>query len=200
MGWVIGLAAVALLAFVPLQLRGEYDATGACAWFQIGPWRYFLYPSQRKSPMKRKSSASRKTTSAGASHGKRKSGGKLNGFLSIAEIIWDFIKDLHGKMRVELLELKVTIGDGDPADLAIKYGQACGAVAGFLPQLDRFFIIKKQDVDVSCDFESSETMVTAKLYISVTLGRLIFLLANHGMKFIRNDIKTKNQRKGGAKA
>lgn len=198
MGWVIGLAAVAFLVFVPFELRGEYDLAGARAWFQIGPWRYSLYPAQRKNRRKQ-SSVSRKSTSANSSENKNKSDGKLDGFLSIAKIIWDFIKDLHGKMRVELLELKVMIGDSDPADLAIKYGQACGMMAGFLPQLDRFFIIKKQDVDISCDFEATETLVTAKLYISVTVGRLFSLLLNHGMKFIKNDIKTKNQRKGGAK-
>ncbi len=192
--WLIGLGIIVLLAFVPLDLRGEYDAFGPRAWLQVGPWKYPLYPRKKSAPKQRRKSTANKHSNESAAKGTSKE------FKSIVSLFIDVVKDLHRKLRVDLLELKIALGDSDPADLAINYGRVCALVESFLPQLERVFVIKEQNVDISCDFNATKTVIFSKLYLSVTIGRLVGLLINHGFKYAINHIKTTNQRKGGAKA
>ena len=197
MGWLIGLGILVLLALIPISLRGEYDQRGAFAWLQIGPFRYDLYPVV-KSKTKKSNKSPKRTTQKATKQSSR--GGNLDSFLSVSSLILDVIKDLRKKLRVDLLELKILLADGDPADLAVKYGKTCGAVATLLNFLESVLVIKEQDVDVSCDFTASAMVVSSKLYISITLGRLALLALTHGVKFVKKQPKTSNQRKGGAKA
>lgn len=195
MGWLIGLGILALLAFIPLCIRGEYDAIGPRAWLQIGPWRYPLYPTPKR---QRASGSSKQKKKPGKTQ--NSASGDRQDFQSVVSILWDAVKDLHKKLRVDLFMLKIVLADDDPADLAIKYGRTCSLVGGFLPQVEQVFCIKERDVAVSCDFTATQTIITAKLYISITVGRLLLLLLNHGFKFLSSRIQTTNQRKGGAKA
>ena len=54
MGWLITLAALALLIMCPLGIRAVYDDTGARAWLILGPVRLKLYPSGGKKKAKEK--------------------------------------------------------------------------------------------------------------------------------------------------
>lgn len=191
--WLIGLGIIVSLAFVPLNLRGEYDGSGARAWLQVGSWKYPLYPRKKSAPKQRRKPIASKHVNESPAKGSSKE------FKSIVSILFDVVKDLHRKLHVDMLELKIALGDSDPADLAIKYGRVCGLIGTFLPQLEQVLVIKQRDVDVSCDFFASKTVITSKLYLSLTLGRIIGLLVNHGMKFAKNRFITTSQRKGGAK-
>ena len=197
MGFVIALVAIAALGFLPVGLRGEYDASGARAWLQIGPLRYFLYPRSQR----RRTAGKKKTGSSGNQSTKPSSkGGKMEDFFSISDIIWDFIRELNKKVIVDLLVVKIRLADDDPADLAIKYARMCSLACGILPQLERVCNIKNREIDISFDFNESQSLVIAKLYMSITVGRLIYLAIRHGSKFLKRNYTTKNNKKGGAKA
>ena len=87
---------------------------------------------------------------------------------------------------------------GDPCDLAINYGKAWAAVGNLMPALERWFVIKKRNVEVECDFTASQTLVTARLDISITLGRLLSLAAVYGIRALKEFLNFKKKRKGGA--
>ena len=67
-----------------------------------------------------------------------------------------------------------------------------------MPQLDRLFVIKKRDVEVECDFTASQTLVIARLDITITLGRLLALLVRYAIRGLIEFFKFRNKRKGGA--
>ena len=48
------------------------------------------------------------------------------------------------------------LGGGDPCDLAINYGKAWAALGNLWSRLEQFFVIKKRDVEIQCDFEASQ--------------------------------------------
>jgi hypothetical protein len=87
---------------------------------------------------------------------------------------------------------------GDPCDLAVNYGRAWAAVGNLLPQLEKWFVIKKRDIEVECDFEASQTLVIAHLDLTITLGRLLATALVYGVKALIEFLKIKNKRKGGA--
>ena len=110
----------------------------------------------------------------------------------------DFLGDFRRKLRVNVLNLKLIMAGGDPCNLAINYGRAWAAVGNLMPMLDRFLVIKKRNVEVECDFTSSETLVDARLDISITLGRLLALVVCYAIRALKEFLAIKKKRKGGA--
>ena len=125
-------------------------------------------------------------------------GGSWTDFLSLIPIVLDFLSDFRRKLRVNRLELKLVMASGDPCDLAINYGRAWTAVGNLMPQLERFLHIQKRDVEVECDFTASETKVTARLDLTVTLGRLLAAVIKFAFRALVEYLKITKKRKGGA--
>ena len=86
----------------------------------------------------------------------------------------------------------------DPCDLAVNYGRAWAAVGNLLPQLEKWFVIKKRDIEVECDFETSQTLVIAHLDLTITLGRLLALVFVYAIRALKEFLNIKKKRKGGA--
>ena len=71
-------------------------------------------------------------------------------------------------------------------------------VGDLFPLLERCFVIKKRDIQIQCDFTASETLVTARLDITITLGRIIALAVRYGVRALVEFLKISKSRKGGA--
>ena len=199
MGWLIALAVIVLLAVLPLGICAKYDADGAQLWILAGPVRLKVLPGSKKNKQdKSKKEIKTGKKPASASQGKEKKGGGMKDFIPLVRVVFDFLADFRRKLRVNLLELKITLAGGDPCDLAINYGKACAAVANLDPQLERFFVIKKKDIQVQCDFVEEKTQVLARLDLTITLGRLIVQLVRHGSRALKELLKIMKLRKGGA--
>lgn len=197
MGWLILLGLLVALGFIPVAVHGVYDDKGAKVWLKSGPFQIDLYPRKAKK-------AKPSNNAAGASKPKtatsRNKHGSFEDFLSGVERVLSILSDLHKKVHVRLLEVKVTLTDEDPCELAIRYGRACSAVGGIMPILERVCLIKERDVEVQCSFTGAKTEIFARMIVFVSIGRLLLILANHGIKLINEHLKMTNQRKGGTKA
>ena len=205
-GWLIALAVVAGLAVLPLGVSAKYDAAGPLVRVIAGPVRLKVFPSEKKEkkPKKeekrneKKSATGEKKPPQEQKPEQTEEGGSLRDFLPLVRIALDFLGELRRKLRVDRLELKLILAGDDPCDLAVNYGRAWAAVGNLFPLLERAFVIKKRDVEVECDFTSDETLVTARLDLTITLGRLLSLVARYGIRALREYVKIKNSRKGGA--
>ena len=51
---------------------------------------------------------------------------------------------------------------------------------------------------MECDFTANETLVIARLDLTITLGRLLSLGAVYGIRALKVFLKMKKKRKGGA--
>lgn len=199
MGWLIALAAVVLIAWIPLGVSARYDDSGAVVKVIAGPLRFLLYPQKRKkekpakeTPKQEKSPA--KTGNANA----EKKGGSVSDFVPLLRIVLDFLGEFRRKLRVNRLELNVILGGDDPCDLAVNYGRACAALASLEPQLSRFFVIKNKDLNVQCDFEEDSTRIYARIDLTITIGRFFSLGIQHGVHALQEYRKIMKLRKGGA--
>ena len=198
MGWLITLGVLTALSILPLGVRAGYQSGGAVVHLVIGPFRFVLYPGKRKN--KKQTEAAEKEKQASSETNRQKTtGGSVRDFLPLVRVLLDLLQDLRRKLRVDLLELRIVLGGGDPCDLAINYGRAWAALGNLMPQLERLFVIKKRNLEVACDFTSEETTVFARLDITITLGRLLVLAIVYGIRAIDQYIKIMNKRKGGAK-
>lgn len=196
MGWFIALGVVALLAVLPLGVRFQYDSNGAVVCVLAGPLRFTVFPRKKHKPKKekpKKEKSPEKHTKKAA----KKKGGSLKDFMPLVQMGLDFLGDFRRKLRVRRLELDLILGGGDPCDLAVNYGKAWAALGNLWPRLERIFVIKKRDVEIQCDFEASQTVVTAVVEVTITLGRLLALAVVYGIRGIKEFMKLQNIRKGG---
>ena len=217
MGWYIALGIVVLLALLPLGASVKYDAGGAMVKVIAGPIRIKIFPRPKK--LKKEKPAEKEPVQAAhekpkapAAEPERKQepqaekppepqkekGGKLTDFLPLVKVALSFLGDLRRKLRVKRLDLKLILAGDDPCDLGVNYGRAWAAVGNLMPRLERFFVIKKRDVQVECDFTETETKVIARLDVTITLGRLLALAVVYGIRVIKEFLKIQNKRKGGA--
>lgn len=215
MGWFITLGILVLLAILPLGVSVAYDSEGPLVKIIAGPVRLQVVPARKKTDQKQgkvnkqkaeKKAKKDKTTpasaeKAGEKPGKsqeKKKGGSILDFMPMVQLVLDFLGDFRRKLRVNRLELNLVLAGDDPCDLATNYGKAWTALGNLWPQLEELFVIRKRHVEVQCDFEADQTLITAGLDLTITLGRLISLVVCYGIRALIQYIKITNKRKGGA--
>lgn len=197
MGWLIALAAVALLAFLPLGVSVSYDEEGPRAKILAGPVKLQVYPAKKDPDKPPKAKKEKKKPEKPAGKGKPKKGGPISDFYPFVELIIDLLTDFRRKLRVDFLQLRILLAGGDPADLAQNYGKAWAAVGNLWPRLESLFVIKKRDVEVLCDFEGGATVILFRLDLTITLGRLLSMGLRHGLRGVKEFMKFRKKRNGG---
>lgn len=129
---------------------------------------------------------------------RKASGGPITDFLPLVGTVVDFLGNFRRKLRVNHLELKLILAAEDPCDLAVNYGRAWAAVGNLWPRLERWFVIKRRDVEVECDFTASETLIIARLDLTITLGRVLACVFTFAFHALVEFLKIMKKRKGGA--
>lgn len=190
MVWLIILAVLCVLPFIPLGFCAVYREKDPGIWLLIGPFKFRVYPAKKKAePEKTKPRSKMKLP---------ETGGGYRDFGPVIRAVLDFLGQFRRKIRVRNLEFKVTLAGDDPCDLALNYGKAWAAVGTLTPQLERLFVIKRRDLSVDCEFNGDKTRIYAKVVATITIGRTIHLLSKHGIKVIKELLELKKLQKGGA--
>ena len=206
MGWLIFLALLVLLAILPLGASVLYDADGPRVRIVAGPVKIQVFPMKKK-PKKDKTKKEKpqkeqkKPAQAGEEQKpfpKPKTGGSWTDFLPLVQVVLDLLNDLRRKLRVNELKLHLTLAGDDPCDLAVNYGRMNASLAALIAQLERVLVIQKRDVHVDCDFTANETVILARLDLTITLGRILSIAVRYGVRGLMTFLKIKKQREGGA--
>ncbi len=195
MGWLIAVGILILLALIPIGIRLVYSQQGPMAWLFVGPIRFGLVGKGKR----KKKSTEDSVNTAGQTNTQNKSGGSLSDFIPLAGRVLRLLNQLRRKLRVDILEFKLSLAGNDPCDLAVNYGRTWAGIGNLVPLMEQYFNIKKRDIDVQCNFTADKSTVYIRLDISITIGRLIAFIVKHGIGFLRELFKITNKRKGGAK-
>lgn len=227
MGWFVALGIITLLAVLPLGVSVKYDKNGAVVRLIIGPIKITLFPRPKteKKPKNEKKKEEPSTAETvkpepvPAEKGgpkelpaaeqpaepaktdvptKKQSGGPVTDFLPLAKTALEMLGAFRRRLRVNVLELKVIMAADDPCDLAINYGRAWAAIGNLQPQLEKFLVIKKRRIEVECDFCASQTLIIARLDLTITLGRILATVVVYGIRALIQFLKINKKRKGGA--
>ena len=213
MGWLITLGIVLLLAVLPIGVRLRYNSEGIVLKILAGPVKITLLPrttKKKKEKKKKETKAAKEPAEENLpkppqppkqpkeKKPKAEKGGSLLDFLPLVKTALDFLGDFRRKLRLDNLYLRLILAGDDPCDLAVNYGRAWAAVGNLLPQLEKWFVIKKRDIEVECDFETSQTLVIAHLDLTITLGRLLAAVVRFAVRALIEYLKLRKKRKGGA--
>ena len=205
MGWLIAAGVLFLLAILPVGISALYNEDGPTVSLRIGPAKILLFPGKKredeeKTVKKEKKKPSKETKGSASKKKQTKKGGSIQDFLPLVDKVLNFLDAFRRKLRVNQLEMKLILAGSDPSDLAENYGKAWVVLGNMMPLLENVFVIKKRDLEVECDFLADNTLITARVDITITVGRVISLLVVQGIPALREFIKLMNKRKGGAKA
>lgn len=201
-GWLIALGILVLLAVLPVGVCLIYNEDGLVLSLFLGAIKIKLFlkaSKEKKKKEKPKKQKKVKPASKPQSVKKERSGGKITDFLPLVDIGLKFLGSFRRKLRVKRLELNYVMAGGDPCDLALNYGKAWTAVGNIMPLLERIFVIKKRNIQVQCDFAEVSARISARLEITITIGRVVGIAVKYGVKALREFLKIKNKNKGGAK-
>lgn len=205
MGWLIALGILLFLGTLPLGISFRYGSGGTTVKALVGFVRWKVFPTKKKEPKKEKKPKEKpkKTVKSGEKQKKtetkpKEKGGPLSDFLPLLYVALDLLAEVPRLFRIHRLDVNLILAGSDPADLGENYGKACAALGNLWPRLEETFVIRRRDVKIQCDFEASETKITARVDISVTIGRLLGFTLRHGTKALREYLNIMKKRKGGA--
>lgn len=208
MGWLIALGILLGLAFLPIGVSVLYNEDGFFLRCLLGwiPISLVGKPKKEKKPKKQKEKKAKKEkkpkkkkpATEEKKKQEQKKGGSITDFLPLVKIGLNFLNAFRRKLRIRRLELKLIMAGDDPCDLAINYGRAWAALGNLMPQLERCFVIQKRDLEVECDFETTETRIKARIDIVISLGGVLWIAVRYGVQAVIKLLKILNLRKGGA--
>ena len=183
MWWIIPVAialVIAGLAVLPVGLRVIYDKDGLTAKLLVWFFTYKLNITEINEKSFERRMKTKKMMEENPDYQPPiiHPNGTLREFFPLLDLYLQLLFNKKYKLRVKLLELKLTMANDDPFDLAMNYGKAQMIIAGLLPQLERIFNIEKKEIDIACDFLAEETMLYARADLRMPLARLIGALVD----------------------
>lgn len=196
MWWLILLFLILCLGIIPLGFVVSLDQQNVDVWLKIGWFRLRL--GHKKPKEDSKGSAKEQSFESKATVKNKRKEKSINSYASLLRPVFKFLVDFKRKLRVNDLQLQIVLGGNDPCDLSVNYGRTWIAISNLVPFLDRFFVIRKRNIDIACDFTSKEPHFNGKLDVSITIGRLLQIIAYHGIVILREYYKVINKAKDGA--
>jgi len=90
---------------------------------------------------------------------KQKKGGAVKLVLDLLPAILKTAGEFRRKLRVDKLEMRLTVCAADPADAAMRYGQANALLGSLWQPVTRAFHVKDGHAHVGVDFEGTECLI-----------------------------------------
>ena len=178
-----------LLGQVRVGGRAEFNEKGFFIWIRLGRFKLKILPAgpkeekigKPKKPKKEKEPKKPKKEKPPTPL-PEKIGGALEYAQALLPVGLEAAKGMWRGLRVDVLELELTAGGGDPADTAMLYGQANAALGALWHPLTRAFHVKDGTARVKLDFDAPGTTVYGQAALSVKIGTLVWIGLGAGWK------------------
>lgn len=184
-GWFLAggvILLLCLLASLRLGVGGSHlETEGIRVWLRVGPAAITLYPR----PKKKTAKPAREKKEKHPKQPKPKKEKKPRKPLTRDQII-ALVRQLipvaletagafRRKLRVDVLDARLVVGEPDPADAALHYGQASAALGALWGPLNQAVQIKDGRARVDVDFQQDHWALWGKVQMTMTVGQLIWL-------------------------
>jgi DNA-directed RNA polymerase subunit L len=188
-------SALALLLLLLLQSRIwvllEYEAGGLTVWAGLGFVYLTVYPFPKKVKLKKTKRKAKELVE----EEKEKEGLSLELFWELFELGQNILRQFQQKLRIDKLLLFLTWGMEDPADAAVSYGLAQGAMASLLALMEVNFHVKEAVYRIHLDYTVEKPKIYVKTSCSLSLQQALRLGISTGVKALKLYRKQKKQKK-----
>ena len=122
-------------------------------------------------------------------------GGALDYARELLPIALEAAGMFYHRLRMDTLELELTVGSDDPADTAMRYGQASAILGSFWYPLTEAFHVKDGHAKVNLDFDAKETVLYAAASLSLKIGQILWLGIYIGVKALKGFLAVRKKQK-----
>lgn len=212
-GWIIAGAVVLLLwllSRVRLGVGASRTREGENrVWVRVGPKPITLWPRPKRKPSKPDKEKKAKPPKEKKPKKEKPPRRPLTReqiislVRQLVSLALEAAESFRRKLRIDVLELDLVVGEPDPADAAMHYGQASAALGALWGPLTSAFQVKDGRARVDVDFQREHWALWGRFQMTLTVGQLIWLGLRCGVKAlhiwreIRKD--TNDAEKGGRK-
>lgn len=183
---VIGIIVLLLLLIAQIRVGAEVRFGKELAVkLRIGPVRKTIVPKDEK-PSGKQKEAKEKDETAEKKPQKKRSLPKptfheLTDLVSTAfSALGAMLRSVCRRLRIDPLEIFVTFGGADPADIAQTYGYASAAMWTLMPRAEALFNIPHPSLHLRMDYNTEKTHAEGTVGLSVRIGdifAIVFALA-----------------------
>lgn len=189
---VIGIILLILLLILLLRVGAEVRfGEETVVRLRIGPIRRTIRPDGEKPPKKQKEK--KKPEEQAEQPPKKKRALPKPSLSEITDLISTAFSALKAAMRaacrrvrIDPLEVFVTFGGSDPADIAQTYGYASAAMWTLMPRAEELFNVPHPSLHLRMDYDAAQTRAEGTVGISVRIGDILaiaFALAGPLLKW-----------------
>ena len=190
-------AAFFLLGQIPLGCSFEYGDQGPKAWVHLGILKVCIFPmNKKKSEVKpKKKTKKKKTIQKEPVSITQKLGGALAYAQQLLPIALQALGQFKKKLKTEVLQLELISGAADPADAALRYGQASAALGTLWYPLIEALDVRDGYARVVPDFDSNDMTVYAYGKLTIKLGQILWLGVYFGLRGLKAFLSVRKQLK-----
>lgn len=174
---LIVLLILVLLGQIRIGAQVEYCDRGLFVRLRFGAFLIPVFPLEKKPKEKKPKQPKQKAKP----DPKQKKGGLLKLALEFIPLVLDTVKKFRRKLRVDKLDMELIVCDPDPADAALRYGQANALLGTLWQPITQALHVKDGHAHVGVDFDVREPTVyilaDATLTIAQTLGLAVVFAA-----------------------
>ena len=172
-----------LISLIRVGGRVRYGEAGLFAFVLAGPLKLQVFPGKpkeekpqkKKKPKKEKKPKEKKPKPEGQP-------GTLSRLMQLLPVVGEVCGTLKRKIRIDDLKLDLIWGGGDPAAIAIGYGQANAALGMLWPLFDNNFKVKRHSFRIGMDYERTRPAVELEAAVTFTIGQIVALVVRYGVK------------------
>lgn len=187
------LLALWLIGQIRLGVRAEYGGEGFFLWLKLGAARLRLVPGKKGRPGKEKES--KKTEEKPKPEKEQKRGGALVTVQKLLPVALDALKYLRRKIRADVLRAELTVAAADPADAALRYGQASALLGALWQPLTGALHVVDGRAHIDVDFQAKEPVIYLLAQLSMTVGQALTLAVVYGLRALAALLRARGDRR-----
>ncbi len=194
-GWIITAAVFAFFAMILItNVKCKLFYRDEKLLVKVGFWCFWftLFPAKEKKEKPKKERGKKQASTPRAEKEPAEKKEKLD-FGLVKNLISSGLKGLKTLWRHLVfhgLRLRITVGDEDAAECALRYGKLCGVVHGGIAAAKNLAHLEAKEISLSCDFTKNKTVydieAAARIRIVFIFGAAFRMLFNLAVNTIRN--------------
>ena len=174
---LIVLLVLFLLGQIRIGAQVEYCEKGLSVRIRAGAIMIPVFPLKEKKEKK-----TPKPAKPAAPEPKGKKGGLLKLAMKFIPLVLDTVKKFRRKLRVDRLDMNLVVCAPDPADAALRYGQANALLGCLWQPITQAFHVKDGHAHVAVDFDARTPTIYILAFMSLTIAQTLGLAVVFGAK------------------
>lgn len=191
---LIVLLVLFLLGQIRIGARVEYCEQGLFVHVRAGAIMIPVFPVKKKKENKKTPKPEKKAPA----EQREKKGGLLKLAVKFIPLVLDTVKKFRRKLRVDKLDMSLVVCAPDPADAAMRYGQANALLGSLWQPITQAFHVKDSHAHVAVDFDAQNPTIYILASLSLTIAQTLGLVVVFGVKALGILIRNRTGRNAGA--